>query len=94
MIITHSTTGNQGLFLATENGRKMGEMTYSVAGADKIIIDHTEGFPGSEGKGVGMKLLEAAVALARAQGLKILPLCPFAHKMMDRRKQEYADVRA
>lgn len=93
MTIEHRLIGNKGLFLATEDGQKIGEMTYSVAGPDKIIIDHTEGFPGSEGKGVGLKLLEMAIAHARAEKLRILPLCPFAHKMMDRRKEEYADVR-
>lgn len=76
-----------------EDGQELGEMTYSVAGADKIIIDHTEGFPGSEGRGVGLKLLDAAIAHARERKLRILPLCPFAKKMMDRRKDEYADVR-
>ncbi len=94
MRIEHQPTGSKGRFVAVEEGRELGEMTYSVAGPDKIIIDHTEGFPGSEGKGVGLKLLDAAVAHARANGLRILPLCPFAHKMMDRRKDEYADVRA
>lgn len=94
MTIEHRLIGSKGIFLATEDGRKLGEMAYSVAAPDKIIIEHTEGFPGSEGRGVGLKLLEAAVAHARSMGLKIVPLCPFAHKMMDRRKEEYADVRA
>lgn len=94
MTIEHRLTGNKGLFLAMEDGETLGEMSYSVAGPDKIIIDHTEGFPGSEGKGVGLKLLDAAIAHARDKKLKIIPLCPFAHKMMDRRLEEYADVRA
>lgn len=93
MEIAHELNGSKGRFVAIEDGKELGEMTYSVAGPEKIIIDHTEGFPGSEGKGVGVKLLEAAVAHARGQGLKILPLCPFAHRMMDRRREEYADVR-
>lgn len=94
MIIEHQPGATKGRFVAVEDGRELGEMTYSVAGPDRIIIDHTEGFPGSEGKGVGLKLLETAVAHARTHGLRIIPLCPFAHKMMDRRKDEYADVRA
>lgn len=94
MTIEHRLIGNKGLFLAMEDGQELGEMSYSVAGPDKIIIDHTEGFPGSEGKGVGLKLLDAAIAHAREKKLKIIPLCPFAHKMMDRRLEEYADVRA
>lgn len=94
MTITHRLIGNKGIFLAMDGDQKLGEMTYSVAGPDKIIIDHTEGFPGSEGKGVGLKLLDTAIVHAREKKLKIVPLCPFANKMMDRRKEEYADVRA
>lgn len=93
MIINHEGMGHKGRFVAREGEQEIGEMTYTVAGSDQIIIDHTEGFPGSEGKGVGAQLLDAAVAYARAGQLRILPLCPFAHKMMDRRKMEYADVR-
>lgn len=94
MTIEHQLNGSKGRFVAIEDGTELGEMTYSVAGPDKIIVDHTEGFPGSEGKGVGLKLLDAAIAHARASSLRILPLCPFARKMMDRRKDEYTDVRA
>lgn len=94
MEITHRLIGNKGLFLALEGDQKIGEMTYSVAGADKIIIDHTEGFPGSEGKGVGKQLVMAGVAHARAHGLKIIPLCPFAKMVFDRNAAELADVRA
>lgn len=93
MTIAHHQTGSKGRFVAIDDGREIGEMTYSVAGPDKIIVDHTEGFPGSEGRGVGMALLEAAVAHARERQLRIIPLCPFAKRMMDRRAAEYADVR-
>lgn len=93
MDIEQEPGSTKGRFVAREDGKELGEMTYSVAGTDKIIIDHTEGFPGSEGKGVGLKLLDAVIAFARESGIRILPLCPFARKMMDRRKEEYADVR-
>ena len=94
MTIVHEPGTTKGRFVAQEEGKELGEMTYSVAGPEKIIIDHTEGFLGSEGKGVGMKLLDAAIAHARKNKLRVSPLCPFALKMMDRRKEEYADVRA
>lgn len=94
MTIVHEPGTTKGRFVAREDGQDLGEMVYSVAGADKIIIEHTEGFPGSEGKGVGLQLLDAAIAFARETGIRIMPLCPFARKMMDRRREEYADVRA
>ncbi|MCW5900727.1 MAG: N-acetyltransferase [Flavobacteriales bacterium] len=94
MTIEHQTGPTKGRFLMKEGEQVLGETTYSVAGTDKIIIDHTEGYPGSEGQGVGRKLVMAAVEYARAHGLKIIPLCPFARSVFDRNAAELADVRA
>ncbi len=93
MTITHQPGTTKGRFVAMEDGKDLGEMTYSVAGTDKIIIDHTEGFPGSEGKGVGKKLVMAGVEHARTHGLKIIPLCPFAKSVFDRNAADLADIR-
>ena len=66
-----------GRYITIINGDEA-EMTYSRAGATRIIIDHT-GVPDSmRGLGVGKRLVEAAVTDARAEGVKIIPLCPFA----------------
>ncbi len=93
MNIEHRTMDGKGRFVAMEQDHEIGEMTYFHSTAHEITIAHTEGFPGSEGKGVGMQLLTAALEFARSKNLKVRPLCPFAKKMMDRRKEEYADVR-
>lgn len=66
-------------------------MTYSHAGSDKIIIDHTEVDESLKGQGIGYKLVEAAVSYARINNLKILPLCPFANSVFNK-KAEYNDV--
>ena len=84
MIVKHEQSETKGLFEALEEGVKIGEMTYSVAGADKIIIDHTEVSPESKGQGVGKILLGRAVEYARDNQLKILPLCPFAKRMFEK----------
>ena len=68
----------KGEFIATFDGNKAGVMTYSWAGADKIIIDHTEVEPAYNGKGVGKEMVYKAVEFARENNLKIIPLCPFA----------------
>jgi len=68
------------------------EMTFSKAGAQLIIIDHT-GVPDAyRGQGVGLALVERAVADARAEGKRILPLCPFAAAMF-RKRRDWDDVR-
>ena len=54
------------------------EMTYSKAGATRLIIDHT-GVPDAlRGKGAGQAMVQRAVEDARAAGVKIIPLCRFA----------------
>jgi uncharacterized protein len=67
------------------------EMTYSVAGAGLIIIDHTEVPASLNGKGVGVALVARAVEDARSQGKKIIPLCPYANAQF-RRHAEWQDV--
>jgi predicted GNAT family acetyltransferase len=89
MEIQHFDDKKKGHFRATEGEIEAGIMTYTWAGDDKFIIEHTVGNP--EFKGVGLKMLDAAVAFARANGKKIIPLCPFAQKMFDR-KPEIHDV--
>ncbi|WCM41633.1 N-acetyltransferase [Flavobacterium sp. CBA20B-1] len=86
MEINHRKEENKGVFIATENDVKAGEMTYSKAGDDKFIIDHTEVNPEFKGKGVGKEMVFAAVEYARENNIKILPLCPFAKAMFDKNK--------
>ena len=44
---------------------KKAEMTYTWAGKDRIIIDHTEVDDDLRGQGVGLQMVEAAVSFAR-----------------------------
>lgn len=81
MIVKQIENENKGAFVATEDGAKIGEMTYSKAGADKIIIDHTEVDENQKGKGIGKILLAKVVDYARSNNIKIIPLCPFAKTM-------------
>ncbi|CAD0009568.1 GNAT family N-acetyltransferase [Flavobacterium chungangense] len=71
-------------FEAIEDGKQAGKMTYTWAGDAKFIIDHTEVNEEFNGKGVGKKLLMAAVEYARTNNLKIIPLCPFAKSVFDK----------
>lgn len=59
-------------------------MTYSKAGADRIIIDHTEVEDDLRGQGAGQQLVEAAVDFARRHKISIIPLCPFARSVFDK----------
>jgi predicted GNAT family acetyltransferase len=76
-----------GNFNITTEGRKIALMTFVFAGPDKIIIDHTEVSPAFNGKGLGKKLIEKAVEIAREKNWTIIPLCPFAKKTFDKNPQ-------
>ena len=81
----------RGYFEAVEDGKEAGKMTYTWAGDSKFIIDHTEVSEEFNGKGVGKKLVMAAVEYARTNNLKIIPLCPFAKSFFDK-VEEIRDV--
>lgn len=83
--------GSKGAFLIKENNERLAEMTYSKAGDNLIIIDHTDVSDALRGKGAGKQLVRAAVEYARANQLKILPLCPFAKAVFDK-TPEFTDV--
>ncbi len=84
MIVKHEITETKGAFIAMEDHKKIGEMTYFPSDTDKITIDHTEVHPDEKGKGIGRVLLDKVIEYARENNLKIVPLCPYAKSMFDR----------
>lgn len=92
LTITLEDSASKGRYLAHKPGiAEPAELTYSRAGATMIIVDHT-GVPDSlRGSGVGAALAERVVADARAQGVRIVPLCPF-FKAQAQRHPDWADV--
>lgn len=92
MNILQRKDGTKGSFYIEENNKQLGEMTYSMAGPSLMIIDHTEVDDALKGQNAGMQLLHKAVDFARANQLKIIPLCPFANAMFKRKHDEFADV--
>ena len=69
------------------------ELTFSKAGTSRIIIDHTRVPKELSGLGVGVALLERAVQDARRNGVRIVPLCPFAKAQIGKHP-EWQDVLA
>ena len=56
-----------------------------------ILFLHTEIDPAHEGAGLGTALVRAALESARAQGLAVLPVCPFVRSFVGRHR-EYLDL--
>ncbi|HVV64397.1 MAG TPA: GNAT family N-acetyltransferase [Rhizomicrobium sp.] len=60
---------------------------------DIVTIPHVEAPEAMRGKGSAGRLMQGVVAMARAQGFKISPRCPYAAAWF-RRHPEAADVLA
>jgi hypothetical protein len=93
MDIKQQNTDTKGHFYIEADGSEAASMHYVWAGDSKIIIDHTEVAEAFEGRGLGKQLMQAVVLFARENGIKIIPLCPFAKSMFDK-VAEYRHVLA
>lgn len=89
--IQNQESETKGSYFVEVEGKKVGEMTYSIAGTDRIIIDHTEVDDSMRGTGLGKKMVVRAVEDARKKGISIVPLCPFARSVFDK-NEELKDV--
>ncbi|GAA4437914.1 GNAT family N-acetyltransferase [Ravibacter arvi] len=72
-----------GVIKALNGDTEAGRLNYNWSGPDRIIIDHTEVYTQFREQGLGSRLVEVAVDFARENGIKIIPLCPFARKVME-----------
>lgn len=91
MEIVHDENNKE--FIQKDGDKIAGKITYTWAGDHRFIIDHTEVNSEYGGQGVGKKLVLAAVAYARENTLKIIPLCPFAKSTFEK-IEEIKDVLA
>lgn len=73
-----------------ENAEGVAVLTYRVL-KGHITLVHTEVAPELEGRGYGGMLVRAALNYARASGLRVIPVCPFARAFLARHP-EYADL--
>lgn len=92
MEIQQKQNGNKGSFYVQEGEDVLAEMTYTMANDSIMIIDHTEVSDALRGKNVGYKLVSKGAEYAREKHLKIIPLCPFAKSVFERKKEEFNDV--
>ncbi len=91
--IEREDNGKKGRFVIYEDDEFAGEMTFTWAGKEKFIIDHTGVEEKFGGKGFAKQLVMAGVDYARKNDLKIIPLCPYAKSRFDKDKS-IADVLA
>lgn len=88
--ITRETTGSKGRYVIRLNGEEA-ELTYSVTTPTLVIADHTLVPDAFRGTGAGLALVTRLVEDARAEGFRIMPLCPFVNAMR-KKHPEWADA--
>ncbi len=62
---------------------RLAELFYHLRG-DRLALIHTEVPAELEGRGIGGRLVTAAVDRAVREGLTLVPLCPFARGWLER----------
>lgn len=90
--ITREQGPTKGRYVMQRDGAEA-ELTWSIASPVLIIADHTLVPDAFRGTGAGRALVERLIADARAEGVKIVPLCPFV-KAQFARHPDWADVLA
>ena len=76
-------------FYIGEESEPKAEMTYVVSGEHLIIVDHTHVSDELRGQGAGGRMLAALTDWARREGIKIIPLCPYAKAQMEKNEAYY-----
>jgi predicted GNAT family acetyltransferase len=82
---------SQGGRFIFEDGGVEAELVYDER-PGRLILVHTEVPDALGGRGIGGRLVGAAVARALAEHLTIVPWCPFARRWLSEHPAETADV--
>ena len=90
MEIIQKNNPKDGFFIAEENGKRMGYISYEWMNESVFAIMHTVVEPAFQGKGIAKALLDAAVDYARENGLRIHAVCSYVVRLFE--KKEYDDV--
>ncbi len=81
MLIQQKKTARHEMFYVEEDGKILAELVYKITPEHRMEIEHTEVNDSLQGKHVGHELVSHAVEYARANNLKIVPLCSFARSV-------------
>ena len=88
VVVTDNRDGSQ---LEIRAGGQLAELIYRTR-AGRLILVHTEVPEALGGRGLGGELVRAAIGKANAEGMTLVPLCPFARSWLERHPDEAATV--
>lgn len=85
MIVEHEESRRR--FVADIDGEEA-ELRYGLPDAHTIDLQHTSVPEHARGGGVGEALADAAFSYARAQGLRVIPTCPFLQSWLEHHPEQ------
>ncbi len=92
--VTREETEDGGMYRAWDSaGTPAGYMTWQQIAPDERSLDYTKVEEAFLGQGVGLRLLEEAMAEAREGKMRLRPVCSFVAHYFDRHAAELADIR-
>ena len=83
--------GNNKFYIGESEEQMVARITWKNGGNNIIVIDHTIVDPSLRGQGVAGLLLAKVVEMARAENLKVVPVCSYAVNRLTR-NNEYEDI--
>lgn len=80
-----------GKFSLDENGKEIAKMEISISD-NYLTAYHTEVQPEFNGKGLAKQLFDFMVNIAQNKRLKIIPLCVYVRKQLERNPLAYQNL--
>ena len=84
LTVQHEDKGENGAFVISVEGKRVGEMTYKRKDAALVDINHTLVDESLRGQGAARKLLDAAVAWARESKTKVVATCTYTKAQFEK----------
>lgn len=91
MHVKHKQSPPKGIFFIEDEGEVLAQLVYKTFADNEMNIEHTEVDKQLRGQNIGYELVHTAVEFARSHKMKILPVCPFAKAIFDK-KPDFSDV--
>jgi uncharacterized protein len=85
--VGHERHGTGGELFIERDGLRAARLIYRREGSNKVVLVHTEVGEAMRGQGAGLRLVKEAVRWARAEQLEIVPRCPFARAIFEKRPE-------
>ena len=80
-----------GRFEIYADGERAGLADYTIAG-DRMSLTHTETYPEFSGRGLAKQLITFALEQARQRQLMVIPVCPYALRVINENQDAYLDL--